>query len=156
MKEFTSFGGFALHLLLIEAAQIELERHALETAAEQIEAAAKAKIGDYQGQAGPFSAWQSLADSTKDQRVDAGYPEDEPLLRSGEMRDSIEHKIGVHEAYIGSNSDIALYQELGTEKIPARSFLGGAAFEQAPKIVEELGIEICAVLSGTSKKIPIR
>ena len=34
-----------------------------------------------------------LAESTQAERVVQGYPANEPLLRTGELRDSIEHKL---------------------------------------------------------------
>ena len=55
------------------------------------------------------------------------------------MRDSIEHKvISDKEAEIGSNSDIAVIQELGTSTIPARSFLAGAAAHEAENVAKEM------------------
>ena len=147
MKEF-GIGEFAEHLVKLSVGGAVLTDHMLEYAAEKIEKAAKDKIGEYQPQAGPFGAWAQLASSTMDDRERKGFPEDEPLLRTGELRDSIEHNIGFQEAHIGSNSPIAEYQELGTDKIPPRSFLGGAAFEEAPKIVEMLGVEMKTYLVG--------
>ena len=72
------------------------------------------------------------------------------------MRETIEHKVIGNEGHIGSDSDIALWQELGTDTIPARSFLGGAAFELAPKIVREFGLAFTATLSGNSRKVEIK
>jgi hypothetical protein len=155
MKEFNSFLKFAEHLIVLGAAAKVTEHRILEHACSEIEARAKEKIGEYQNSAGPFSAWDPLAEATKEQRSAAGFPADEPLLRTGEMRDSIEHKVVGHEGHVGSDSDIAVYQELGTSKIPARSFLGGAAFELAPTIAEETGLEMAAVLSGGKQRIVI-
>jgi hypothetical protein len=156
MKEFTSFLRFAEHLIVLGAVEKVVEHRLLEHACEEIEKRAQAKIGEYQHKAGPFSAWAPLADAPVQDRIDQGYPANEPLLRSGEMRDSIEHKVIGHEGHVGSDSDIALWQELGTDKIPARSFLGGAAFELEPKIREETGISFSAWLSGGTKRIGVR
>ena len=141
-------GDFAAHLLTLAVAQHEAEKKSLEQGAKLIEKRAKEKIGEYQDQAGPFIAWKELADSTKADRSKQGYPEDEPLLRSGEMRDSIQHTVFDHVAQIGSNSDIAVYQELGTQYIPPRSFLGGAAAESAEKICEITGRNAVVALVG--------
>ena len=54
-----------------------------------VEEEAKAEIGTYQDQAGPFIAWPELADSTKEDRTRQGFTENDPGLRSGAMRDSI-------------------------------------------------------------------
>ena len=86
--------------------------------------------------------------TTKADRASQGYPEDEPLLRSGEMRDSIEHTVGKEEAQIGSNNDKAVWQELGTEHIPPRSFLGGAMAESVPDIISVSGREFVVALVG--------
>lgn len=148
MKEFHSLTHLALHLGEIAVAQHEMERHALEKATKLVQARAKDKIGEYQEQAGPFIAWPELADATKDDRVRQGFSENEPLLRSGELRDSIERTVVDSVGYVGSDSDIAVYQELGTENIPPRSFLGGAAVESIAKICEIVGDEAVTALVG--------
>jgi hypothetical protein len=157
MKEFTTFAGFAEELLIIGGKEKLLEHHCLETACVEIEARAKEKIGEYQEQAGPFAAWAPLAASTIEDKQNQGYaPPDNPLLRTGEMQESIEHKVKGNEGHVGSDSDVALWQELGTDKIPARSFLGGSAFELEPKIRRDIGIDFFALLSGGQTRIPIR
>lgn len=128
--------------------QHEMEQLALEKAAKLVEKRAKEKIGEYQDQAGPFIAWPELAESTKADRARQGFPEDEPLLRTGEMRDSIEHTVGNGEAQVGSNSDIAVYQELGTQHIPPRSFLGGAVVDEMDRIIKIVGEDAVAALVG--------
>ena len=74
MKEFSSFLRFAEHLIVLGMQEKVLEHELLETACEQIEARAKEKIGTYQGKAGPFQAWPELAESTKTDRTNKGYP----------------------------------------------------------------------------------
>lgn len=148
MREFSNFSDFASHLALVSIEMEEINRHLMQKAAVAIETRAKQKIGDYQDQAGEFVAWAELADRTKDDRARQGFTEDEPLLRTGKMRDSIEHNSDAHEAHIGSNLDTAVYQELGTDKIPPRSFLGGSAFELAPHIVHMMGMGTTLHLAG--------
>jgi hypothetical protein len=155
MKEFNSFGSFARFLGTLAVAR-GLENAMLETACQAVESRAKEKIGEYQPEAGPFSAWAPLAPSTKEGRLRAGYPDDEPLLRRGDLRDWIEHKVVGREGHVGSNSDVALWQELGTKTIPPRSFLGGAAFELAPIISREIGVAYLAHLSGGGRRIGVR
>jgi HK97 gp10 family phage protein len=149
VKEFTLL-GFIEHAALMAVEVIAAEHHALEKAAKIVEAEAKASVGTYQGQSGPFAAWDPLAEATKADRVAKSFPEDEPELRTGEMRDSIEHTVKNHEAEIGSNSEILEWQELGTAKMPPRSILGGAAARKEHQVVEVLGSEVVAVLAGTS------
>jgi len=148
MKELHSFLELAVRLGEVVVAEHEADKHALNKVARMIEKRAKEKIGEYQDQAGPFVAWAELADATKEDRARQGYPEDEPLLRTGDMRDSIEHQVEDNVAQIGSNSDIAVYQELGTSKIPPRSFLAGAAVEKLEKIKQIVGESAYAALIG--------
>jgi hypothetical protein len=153
--EFKSLGAFGAHLLALHARDKIVEHEALEAACVQIENRAKEKFGEYQAQAGQFDAWAPLAESTIDDRISKGYTPDDPLLRSGETRDSIEHKVVGNEGHVGSDSDILMWLELGTEKMPPRSTLGGAAFEEAPKIAEEIGMEFVSYLSGGHRRIKV-
>jgi len=120
--------------------EIEAEvHHALKTGGEMICEEAKAEIGNYQEAAGPTEAWSPLAESTMADREQRGYPADEPLLRDGSLRESITYVIGDHEVTIGSDSEVAVYQELGTSKIPPRSFLVGAAYRKENEVVDKIG-----------------
>ena len=155
MGEMT-IGGFIARLAAAAVAMESAQRSALERAAKVIEAEAKAEIGEYQGAAGPFAAWAPLADATKKDRVAQGYSEDDPLLRTGGLRDSISHAVARDEAVIGSNSEIAVYQELGTATIPPRSFLGGAAVRKTAEVVKILGSAPVAALlgPGSAQRLP--
>jgi phage gpG-like protein len=155
MKSF-ALVDFITHLAKIELATTLLSESILEAGAQTIEERAKEKIGAYQEAAGPFGAWSELADSTKKDRLAQGYTENDPLLRSGSLRDSIEHEVSGDEAIVGSKSDTALYQEVGTDKIPPRSFLGGAAFEEAKNIEKLAGRKIFSALIGENiKSLPV-
>jgi hypothetical protein len=120
----------------------EVHKHeALEKAAETVEKEAKRVIGTYD------YGWPELAESTQAERASLGYPEDEPLLRDGTLRDSIEHKfVSADEVQVGSDSDIAVYQELGTVRIPPRSFLASAAAAKEKEVVHEMGHHVVTAL----------
>ena len=150
MRQFNGMASFAEHLLTLMAAEEIASRAALGKCARLVEKTAKDKIGEYQEQTGPFIAWPELAESTKADRVAHGFTEDEPLLRTGDMRDSISHVISTSglEAQIGSNDDKAVWQELGTQHIPPRSFLGGAVSDKLPEIKEILAGSLVAALVG--------
>ena len=149
MKEFTSFEAFALHLAKVSASLPGHLYQVVDESALMIDQAAKAEIGTYQrDNMGPFDEWLELVPDTKKDRVRKGYTENDPLLRSGEMKRSIEHQTKGLEAEVGSNSDIMVYQEFGTEKIPPRSVLGLAAFRSEEKIHQLVGDVAMAVLSG--------
>lgn len=123
------FGGLAL-----ETARGH--HHALERAAVIVEGEAKRVIGTYE------YGWPQLADSTQKDRVAKGFSANDPLLRSGGLRDSVEHTTTDDRAYVGSDSQIAEWQELGTSKIPARSFLMSAAIHKEAEVRELLGREV--------------
>lgn len=142
-------------------AEIHHETHrALERAARVVEREAKAEIGDYQTAAGPFMAWAPLAEATVADRVAHGYAPDEPLLRTGALRDSIGHSVEMQgvaagEAIVGSTSRIAVYQELGTATIPPRSFLGGAAVRMTPEVLALIGAGAVKALVGPGVTLAI-
>lgn len=125
---------WALHIGRMSAL-IELARgEAIEHACVIVEEEAKRVIGTYD------YGWPQLAASTQADRSSHGYPANEPLLRDGSMRDSISHYTDGGDGYVGSPSKIALYQELGTDKIPPRSFLAGATRAKEAEIAD-LGVE---------------
>ena len=148
MTEFHSLAHLAAHFAEIALKQHEMEHHALEKVGVIVEKRAKEKIGEYQVQTGPFEAWKELADYTKADRVNKGFSENDPLLRTGDLRDSIGHQVHGSEVDIGSASDIAVYQELGTIKIPPRSFLGGALIENMEEVMNIVGESARAYLFG--------
>lgn len=157
MKEFQSFGAIARHFAAAALIGEEVSHHITEQGAKIIQKDAQKKLGEYQDAAGPFNSWAELADSTKDDRVAKGFPENEPLLRTGELRDSIEVERHGNEAAVGSAMDIALYQECGTDRgIPPRPFLGPAAFESKLPVGEMSARTLIAWISGLGWKRPAR
>lgn len=152
MTEFNGFGQFGKHLVKLAAMNQEFTDHMTETSADFIKKDAQLQIGAYQDQIGPYKAWDQLADSTKADRRSQGFPENEPLLRTGELRDSIEVSREGGTAVIGSKSDIALWQECGTPDakypIPPRPFLGPAAFASKNLIQAAAVPALVAWISG--------
>lgn len=67
----------------------------LEALGMAIEASAKSKFGVYQ------TGWKPLADSTKADRTRNGFTPDDPLLRSGGLRDAVHHKVEGESVFIG-------------------------------------------------------
>jgi HK97 gp10 family phage protein len=126
-------------------------RHSLDRACRVIRDEARASLGHYQEAAGPFEAWAPLAEATMEDRARQGYPADEPELRDGTLRDSIEYRVdSPHQAEVGSNDPVAVYQEHGTAKMPPRSILGGAAVRSIPKVLHIVGSDAVMVLRGKS------
>lgn len=155
MREFRDISSFVWHLGTIKARQALEIRNGLERAARIVEKQAKEEIGHYQPQTGEFAAWPELAESTKADRVAQGFSENDPLLRTGKLRDSISHQVDGLEAVIGSDSDVAVWQELGTKNIPPRSFLGTALVNKEGQVAKTIGAHaVGALLHGTSFSYP--
>ena len=138
----------AVRLGEVELRQHEVEQLALEKAAVVVEKRAKEKVGEYQDAAGPFAGWAELADATKDDRARQGFTENDPGLRTGEMRDSIEHTVTGNEAHVGADDDKLVWFELGTVNQPPRSVLGGAVADEMDRIIEIVGESAVASLVG--------
>ena len=138
MKEFSDIGQFIAHLATMAAAETVALHHGLEKCAVAIEKTAKSEIGYYQPQVGYFAAWDPLAPETLKHHEYMGVG-DSPLIVTGELYASLDHKTAELEAVIGSTSDIMVYQELGTEKIPPRAVLGPAAIRNESLIIKTLG-----------------
>lgn len=155
MKEFKSLMDFSAFMKLAVPVAIAAElKRGLEASAKAIEVTAKAEIGKYQPEVGTFPEWPSLAESTQQERERLGYTPDDPLLRRGDLRDTIQREVGNLEAVIGSKSEIAEYQEFGTDKIPARPFMGPAAFRNKDKIAKAVGAAAVSGLFGGGRIHP--
>lgn len=148
MREFADVATFAAHLLTLNAAIEESTHRGLEKVAKIIERDAKSQIGHYQPEVGPFQDWAPLAESTEKEKARLGYPANAPLLREGDLRESIEHEVQGQEAVVGSKSEIAEYQEFGTSTIPPRPFIGPAAFKNKEAIQHILGASLVEGLIG--------
>lgn len=148
--EFSSLGSLALHLMAAQAAEVAALERGLEKCARRIEQTARDEIGHYQSAAGPFPHWDDLADSTEQDKSTHGYPVSAPLLRSGEMRDSITHTVHGLEAVIGSTDKKLAYHEFGTSRIPPRPVMGPAAFRNKEFIQRTIGRAAVQGLVGGS------
>lgn len=83
-------------------------------------------------------------------KIELGYGGFEsPLLRTGQMRDSIEFVATDLVGEVGSDDKRALWQELGTVgeyPIPPRPFLSRGLLEAATEVFEPLMLEAMATL----------
>lgn len=147
-KEFSSFAGFATHLMAMEAAVKTAEHEGLKKVAQLVEDTAKAEIGHYQAAVGPFPAWAPLAESTEVQKAAKGYPAGAPLLATGEMRENISHQVDGDTAVIGSPDERMVYHEFGTSKMPPRPVLGPAVYKSKAKIEKIIGQAVVTGLMG--------
>jgi phage gpG-like protein len=122
----------------------------LEAAAQIVQHEAKRVIGTYD------YGWPELAESTKKDRVNKGFTENEPLLRSGELRASIEYTIvSDTEAQVGSNNDKAVWHELGTSRVPPRPFLAPAAAEKGREAAKVMGVAVASAIASRNVDIEI-
>lgn len=138
----------ALHFASREVAIHAAANAALERVATKIEKTAKSEFGVYQPAVGGFDEWPELAESTQQERERLGFTPNDPLLRTGDLRDSIGHRVGDFEAEIGSDNEIMVFQEFGTERIPPRPVLGPAAERNHDAILAELGGAVVAGILG--------
>jgi HK97 gp10 family phage protein len=151
-KSLADFGAFtAIALPVIALAEM---KRSLEVCAAAIETTAKAEIGTYQDAVGPFSAWPQLAESTQREREHLGYTPNDPLLRRGDLKNSIQREVSGLTAVIGSKSDIAAYQEFGTNRIPPRPFIGPAVIHNEKLVLEVLGKAVVRGISGGQMGAP--
>jgi phage gpG-like protein len=115
--------GFVEHLREIEHDMKEAEAAIVRQACIMVATEAKRVLGT------DGYNWPALSEHTK--KTQPGM-----LLETGEMRDSISWTAHGNEGHVGSNNDKAVWQELGTSRIPPRSFLAGALHHEAPEIVK--------------------
>lgn len=154
MADFNSLAAFASHLMRLEVTEALALHHGLEVVAARVEKDARDEIGHYQQAAGAFPAWQQLADSTEKEKARLGYPQDAPLLRIGNLRDSISHEVGALEAIVGSPDEVLVYQEIGTQHIPPRPVLGPALYHNQKMVQKVLGAALASGLLGHQKITP--
>lgn len=128
---FASAGDAAAYLRGRSVSQGAAAQAGLAAAVKMVEHDAKAVIGTYE------RGWPPLKEATQAQRVRLGFTPNDPLLRAGELRDSISSEVEPGHGVVGSDSMIAVYQELGTSRgIPPRSFLLSTAILDEDKVAE--------------------
>lgn len=152
MRIFSNPGLFAEHLLKVAGDEIIAAEVGLKACADLIEKSAKDEIGHLQPAVGPYESWEPLADSTLADKERKGYifnSDGNPLLRTGELQASIGSEVNGLEATIGSTSQIMVYQEYGTIKMPPRAVIGPAGFKNRDKIIEILTLALASGFSGS-------
>ncbi|MDE2024863.1 MAG: hypothetical protein KGJ07_00040 [Patescibacteria group bacterium] len=150
VKEFKTFAAFGKQVEKIIREYPHREHTFLNLVGKFIQNEAKGYIGHLQ------HIWPELAESTQEQKESLGYGDAmndwQPLLRTGEMRDSITYTVQLHDVYIGSDSDILVYQEIGTVRIPPRPVLGLAMYENKRRLEKSIGSFVLAWITDTRAK----
>lgn len=136
-KEFKSLRAFTTHLKHVLENYPKREKALLDITGRFVTKIAKSYIGHLQ------DTWPELAEATKEEKERLGYGNAsndwQPLLREGDLRDSIGYFVSPHKVHVGSVSEIMIYQELGTNRIPPRPVLGLAMYKEKIKIQKALG-----------------
>jgi HK97 gp10 family phage protein len=141
-KVFSSILEFVAELPAIERDLAASGPKIIEKACKIVQARAKKTIGTNQ------EMWAPLAASTIADKQKHGFKTPAPLLRTGELRDSIEYTVDGLEGEVGSNLDKALFLEMGTSRMPPRSFLRSAAISSEDKIHRMAAAATISALSG--------
>lgn len=123
----------AFGLLSAASEMDDILKGAMGEAVELVRDDAKSRIGVQQ------PGWAPLAPATEERKARGGYPSGAPLLREGELRDSIFGQVVGQDGYVGSNDEAAAPQEFGTATIPPRPFIGPAIYDNHDKIADIIG-----------------
>ena len=75
-----------------------------------------------------------------------------PWLRTGSLQNSIKHRANENSAVIGSDSPVAVAQELGTHTIPPRPFLSTTASVHAQGLAQQITLPIVAIVRDAMKR----
>ena len=111
------------------------------------------EAGHYQDSVHGLPAWEELSDVTKAERVKAGYTPNDPLLRSGGLKDSYKSEVEDRTAVVGSEDPIAGYVETGHDdeghgRLPPRPIVGGSLFRRVDDVVAALVEPTMRALEG--------
>lgn len=94
--------------------------------------------------------WAPLAASTLAEKAAKGFPVPSPLLRTGAMAGTYRKEVDVFalEMVIGSPDKIALFQEMGTSRIPPRPVTEPALKNSLPYAADVFGMIAVSLLTG--------
>jgi hypothetical protein len=140
--KFFDIAGFIAELPAIDRDLHSSGPKIIEEACKIVQKKAKAAIGKN------HEEWAPLAESTIADKASHGFPTPKPLLRTGELRDSIQYTVHGNEGAVGSDLEIAVFQELGTSRIPPRSFLVSSAIASEYRIHRMAAATTISALSG--------
>jgi hypothetical protein len=150
MKDFASVSDF-VRFLGTRRAAIKVEQNAgMKVAGDMLARSAKDMIG-HEG------LWQPLADSTVEEKRRLGYAgqvsETDPLLRTGQVRDSIASTTGEAVIVLGATDPIAKLHEDGTMHMPARPVIGPTMFREGHEAAGIVFRYVFAALTGSPRPL---
>jgi len=123
MINFTSLATAALHFHELKKDMDEIGPEIIKRACIMVWTEARRVLGT------EGYSWPALSPTTLAHKTQAGM-----LKETGGLHDSIQWSSEGLEGRVGSDDDKAVIHELGTSKIPARTFLVGAAMAMEPAI----------------------
>lgn len=148
--------NLAAHFSYLAGVWTGILQNAADTIGKDAVQVSQRKLGTYQPAIGFFPEWELLKDSTLAEKARLKLPSPSPLLRSGELRDSITFETQVSPAsavvILYSTSEYAPVQELGggPSNIPPRPFIGPVPFERQEIWEHFIGTKITAnIIPGT-------
>jgi hypothetical protein len=150
MMKLNSLGALADVLEARSAAAVKATRTALREGAELVKVAARDCIGKYQPAKGDIPAWAPLSAATQADRVSKGFMPDDPLLRTGALRDAIEIRpvgddamlVGVFDPEletIAAAMEFGYFNVRANRVVPPRSFIRGTVSEQGGIVAALIG-----------------
>lgn len=154
-RDFKSLTDLARHFDAVARRMPAAKRRMLDGVGKRVRDTARAKFGEYNPgfeNVGPFGTWKELAESTQEQRRDLGFTPNDPLLRSGGLRDSVDFKRDAeNQVAIGSPDPVMRWQEIGTSDghIPPRPVLGPSMVNNKHRNIDAILKEIVALFRGT-------
>jgi HK97 gp10 family phage protein len=147
MKQFRSLEDLARKLAEAPArVTLNVSEGILKTAV-KVQGDAQKKFGTYQPAVGDFPAWTPLSEQTVAAKLKAGASGDDPLIghsssgkksKTTNLRGSILVHVEGLTGIVGTNDEVAEWQEFGTKHIPPRPFLRPAVFENHAFLKEEM------------------
>ena len=141
MMDFKEFEAMLAASLRSAVPRIEI---GLDKVGELAETLAAHYPGEYQ------PGWAPLAASTIADKVAKGFPVPSPLKRTGDMAASYKKEIdfAALAVIVGSEEKVALYQEMGTSRMPPRPVLSLAMKNALPHAAEVFGNIAVSLLTG--------
>lgn len=148
MPRFSSIAAFVEFLATRPAAVEQAQRKGMEAAGKMLVRECQAMIGE------EIREWPALAQSTVEEKQRLGFtgrvsPTD-PLLRTGQLRNSISSQVETGKLVLGSDDPVAPFQEYGTSRIPPRSFIGATMFRDGREAADLIGNYVMGAAAGRS------
>lgn len=144
-----TFRGFPELLMFLRTAEMSaqaVQQAGMKAAGKFLVEEARAEIGTED------QAWPPLAPSTVAEKDRLGYTgrvsATDPLLRTGELRDSIESAVDDRGVVLGSTDPVMVFHELGTERMPPRPVLATTMLRHGDYATEIVAGHVVAAVAG--------